>query len=229
MACFRKFAGPKGYIDQVDYVEMIRLLDPELTDKDATLLYETMDTDGSGVVECDEFVASFAVIKIQESQTPKLRFLAQAAAQQYEPPWKPNPELEMLGKDFDIKVQDLLRGIRKNEVEITGEEVMEVLEKLFRDVDVDASRQLDKYELAEVMREYYRLTGVARSRSKVVDEVMAAMARYDTDQSGGLDFKEFCLMFSDREAGTPVFKTKLPVGVLDDVRRLAVRLPGDKY
>ena len=84
MACFRKFAGPKGYIDQVDYVEMIRLLDPELTDKDATLLYETMDTDGSGVVECDEFVASFAVIKIQESQTPKLRFLAQAAAQQYD-------------------------------------------------------------------------------------------------------------------------------------------------
>ena len=228
--CFRKFAGAKGCIDQEDYLTMVALLDPELSGKDATLLYETMDEDGSGVVEFSEFVASFHVIKIQTSAKPKMRFLAKAAAHRYEPPWKPNPELEMLGKDFDMAVQDLLRGTRKGEVEITGEEVVEVLEKLFRDADVDGSLQLDKYEMAEVMREYYRLTGVGRPRIKVVEEVEAAMARYDTDRSGGLDFKEFCLMFSDQGEGKapPVFKAKLPVDVMDQVARLARRMIGSK-
>ena len=147
----------------------------------------------------------------------------------YSPPWKPHPEQQNLGDGLPSEVEDLLRGARAGKADISGVEVLGVLENLFEAADLDGSKTLDKYELAEVMREYYRLTGIGRSRIKVVQEVEAAFERYDHDASGSLDFKEFCMMFSETAAEQTVFKVKLPAGVLQDVRRLATRMAGDKY
>ena len=46
-------------------------------------------------------------------------------------------------------------------------------------------------ELANVLKEVYKLEGVSRSKNAVNKEVALAMEEFDTDGDGNLDFNEF--------------------------------------
>lgn len=65
---------------------------------------------------------------------------------------------------------------------------------MFKDADADGSGKLDKAELASLLKEYYKTEKLSRRLSSVQEEIDAAMAEYDTDGNGELDFKEFIFM-----------------------------------
>ena len=71
---------------------------------------------------------------------------------------------------------------------------MRTLRELFAEADEDNSGSLDQEELAILLRKYYKSEGTLRKLDRVKQEVADAMSRYDTDQSGTLEFKEFIHM-----------------------------------
>jgi len=74
--------------------------------------------------------------------------------------------------------------------------VLDEVRGLFDAADVDRGGTLDREELTQVIRVRYRQEGVARSEIKVSEELSAAMAAYDEDGNGLLDFVEFTTMFA---------------------------------
>ena len=76
----------------------------------------------------------------------------------------------------------------------TAASAMRTLRELFHEADEDNSGSLDPEELAILLRKYYKTEGTLRKLDRVKEEVTNAMTRYDTDNSGMIEFKEFIHM-----------------------------------
>ena len=85
------------------------------------------------------------------------------------------------------------------------EATLDRIEKLFTSADLDGSGALDRTELAELLKKYYRSEKMLRDISKVQAEVDAAMTANDADGSGTLDIAEFIEML----CSSPDFKISL--------------------
>lgn len=101
------------------------------------------------------------------------------------------------------------------------EKIYLVLKLLFNAADYDQSTELDKTELAEVMRAYYSLEGVSRSSAAAQKEVDAAVAKWDHDGNSLISLEEFVPMFCDISPDA-AFKTKIPPAILRKVAKACV-------
>jgi len=90
--------------------------------------------------------------------------------------------------------------------ELRALEVLDSLERLFKEADADGSGKLDPQELSETLYEYYKANGQSRPKSKVLTEVSEAMKVYDIDGNGSLEFDEFLRM----SMGSDKFKFNIP-------------------
>lgn len=125
------------------------------------------------------------------------------------------PKHPKLGKDMKGAIKTML-----SDGELDAGQVCRLLTQLFEDADVDGSRSLDKEELAEVLRAYYKTEGVLRKLETVQKEVDNAMTMYDKDNSGRLELKEFVSMFAGM-AISGEFRSTIPRSVLQEVAGMA--------
>jgi len=153
-------------------------------------------------IDYGEYTAMLWKMQITGDDTARVEAVARARAQAHFTPWVPSNT--DLGKELGPVIAEMLKMGDPD-----PKTVRDVLKKLFDTADVDKSLFLDTNELAEVMKAYYKLEGVARSRSVVIREVEAAMKKYDIDRSGTLEFPEFVNMFCDSSKDA-VFQLKLP-------------------
>ena len=90
-----------------------------------------------------------------------------------------------------------------------------LLKELFIEADVDRSGYIDAHELSLMLKQYYRQEGLARNLTKIRKEVDAAMAKYDGDGNGQLDFGEFIGLYT-----SGLFKLGVPYEILQEVKRI---------
>jgi hypothetical protein len=69
-------------------------------------------------------------------------------------------------------------------------ETMAFLRERFEAADLDGSGILNREELGEMLRQYYKREGVSRSVMRVQQELGEAMKQFDTSGDGGLNFDE---------------------------------------
>jgi len=117
--------------------------------------------------------------------------------------FKPNEELGELATQLSQEMRELLK-----EGNAQARDIASILRKLYSTADADGSSYLDRVEIVEVMRAYYKLEGIDRSRTKVNQELDAVMDKYDTSKDGMLNFMEFVAMFCDTSSDS-VMKLKI--------------------
>ena len=93
-----------------------------------------------------------------------------------------------------------------------ADEFLHHIESIFLSADSDRSGALDRKEFATVVHQLYRTTNkYMRSRRSVQQEVDVAMALFDGDGDGLLDFEEMSQMICSGE--NEAFKLQLEPGL----------------
>jgi len=106
-----------------------------------------------------------------------------------------------------------------HDAESKARAMLEILKIRFDEADEDMSGQLDERELASVYRLVYRENGVSKNIKKVEAEVTLALAQFDTDSDGLINFNEYVTMYCTSEELR--FKTE------DDVKSAMLRMAPD--
>lgn len=213
---FNLLSGGDETIDAEEFRQVVPLLGENATPEEIDALFRKADKDGSGQIDFEEYCSFLGAMQMKGGSHARLAVVARERAMEYRSPRQ--AKFPDLGKDLGPAVKTMLSGGHVD----TGT-VFHLLKKLFEDADTDSSGSLDHFELGEVVKAYYRLEGVSRSLDVAQREVDEAMVKYDTDNSGRLELKEFVKMFADTSADA-TFKTKVPTDVLNKVGKLADRM-----
>ena len=75
-------------------------------------------------------------------------------------------------------------------------DLWDAMQDIFARFDKDGSGDLDEGELAQVLKQYARDSGVLRAREVIMREVAEVLKSYDRNHTNTLDFTEFMCMVS---------------------------------
>ena len=213
---FILFARHNNMIDAEDFKNVVPLLRENLKSSEVQAMFSKADKDGSGQIDFPEYCAFLTGLQMADGPHARKVVLARERAETYKAPRV--AKFPDLGKDLGPAIKTMMTGGHVD----TGT-VYHLLKKLFEDADIDDSGTLDKMELGEVLKAYYRLEGISRNLDVVQREIDGVMGKYDTDKSGALDLIEFVRMFCDSNKDA-VFASSIPRDVLNKVAKLAERM-----
>jgi len=206
-------------INAEDFREVVPLLGETLTEEEITALFSKADKDRSGNIDFTEYCGMLDAMQMKADDSKRMEVVARERATSYQSPRLiRHPDL---GKDLGPAIRTMINGGH-----IDPATVYHLIKKLFDDADLDESGALDKQELGELMKAYYRLEGIARNINVAQREVDAAMDKYDTDRSGAMELLEFVRMFCDTSPDA-AFRTQIPVDVLQKVHKVAEKSHGN--